>query len=143
MTRRIVRFSMMVALASIIGSPLLIHAQESDAKAAQTSTEAWLSLIDNESYAASWDAAATGFRNAITREKWQAAVQGARAGFGPMKSRTLKSATSTTTLPGAPDGEYLVFQFNTSFEKKAAALETVTAIREKDGTWHVGGYLIK
>jgi hypothetical protein len=38
------------------------------------------------------------------------------------------------TLPGAPDGEYVVFQFNTSFEQKSAAVETVTAIREKDGT---------
>jgi len=50
---------------------------------------------------------------------------------------------STTTLPGAPDGEYVVFQFNASFDQKAAAVETVTAIREKDGTWHVGGYFIK
>ena len=32
---------------------------------------------------------------------------------------------------------------NASFEQKAAAVETVTAIREKDGTWHVGGYFIK
>jgi hypothetical protein len=45
--------------------------------------------------------------------------------------------------PGAPDGEYVVFQFNTSLEQKSAAVETVTAIREKDGTWHVGGYFIK
>jgi hypothetical protein len=42
-----------------------------------------------------------------------------------------------------PDGEYVVFQFNTSFEQKAAAVETVTAMREKDGTWHVAGYFIK
>ncbi len=60
-----------------------------------------------------------------------------------MKLRTLKSATSTATLPGAPDGAYVVFQFTTSFEQKSAAVETVTAIREKDGTWHVGGYFVK
>jgi hypothetical protein len=45
-----------------------------------------------------------------------------------MKSRMLQNATSTTTLPGAPDGEYVVFQFNASFEYKSAAVETVTAI---------------
>jgi hypothetical protein len=106
------------------------------------SVEAWLSLIDNENYQASWDTAATLFRNAITQEKWQSAAQTARAPLGRLKSRTLKSATSTTTLPGAPDGEYVVFQFNASFDQKAAAVETVTAIREKDGTWHVGGYFI-
>lgn len=67
----------------------------------------------------------------------------ARAPFGNRRVRTLKSATFATTFPGAPDGEYVVFQFDTSFEQKAAAIETVTAIREKDGTWHVGGYYIR
>lgn len=142
MTRRVVRFSLLVALASMLGSGS-IHAQESSTKAAQTSVDAWLSLIDNESYAASWETAASLFRNAITLEKWQAAAQAVRVPLGQMTSRTLKSTTATTTLPGAPDGEYVVFQFNTSFERKSAALETVTAIREQDGTWHVGGYFIK
>jgi hypothetical protein len=41
----------------------VIHAQEPGTKAAQMSVEAWLSLIDNQSYAASWDAAASIFRN--------------------------------------------------------------------------------
>jgi hypothetical protein len=72
-----------------------------------------------------------------------AAAQIARDPLGALKARTLKRTTSTATLPGAPDGEYVVFQFNTSFERKQAALETVTTIREKDGTWRVGGYFIK
>ena len=54
-----------------------------------------------------------------------------RAPLGAMKSRTPKSATSTTTLPGAPGGEYVVFQFTTSFEQKPAAVETVTAVGKR------------
>ena len=142
MKRRVLQLLMLVALTSMLGSGF-IHVQEADTKAAQTSVEAWLSLIDNQSYAASWDAAASLFRSAVTQEQWQAAVQKARAPLGQMKSRALKSVMATTTLPGAPDGEYVVFQFNTSLEQKSAAVETVTAIREKDGTWHVGGYFIK
>ena len=142
MKSRVVRFSMLIALASILGSGSIL-AQESSTKAAQTATEAWLSLIDNQNYAASWDAAARFFRTRVTQAQWQTAAQAARAPFGQLRSRTLKSATSTTTLPGAPDGEYVVFQFTTSFDQKAAAVETVTAVRESDGTWHVGGYFIK
>jgi hypothetical protein len=142
MSRQVVRFSVLVALAAILGAGF-IQAQESTTKAAQTSVETWLSLVDKQDYAASWDTAATLFRNAITQEKWQAAAQAARTPLGRMKSRTLQKATPTTTLPGAPDGEYVVFQFNASFEHQSAAVETVTAIREKDGTWHVGGYFIK
>ena len=142
MKRTIVQCLLMIVLASIPGLRA-IRAQESDTRSAQASVEAWLSLIDRQSYAASWDEAAGLFKNAITQEQWKTAVQTARTPFGQLKSRALKSATSATTLPGAPDGEYVVFQFNTSFEQKAAAVETVTTIREKDGQWRVGGYFVR
>ena len=74
MKSRVVRFSMLVALASILGSGSIL-AQESSTKAAQTATEAWLSLIDNQNYAASWDAAASFFRTRVTQEQWQTAAQ--------------------------------------------------------------------
>ncbi|RPI50795.1 MAG: DUF4019 domain-containing protein [Acidobacteria bacterium] len=44
---------------------------------------------------------------------------------------------------GEVDGEYVVFQFGTSFEHKAAAIETVTAVKDSDGAWRVGGYFVK
>jgi hypothetical protein len=142
MKRNAVEFSTLLGMVLMLGFSC-VRAQESGTKAAQTSTQAWLSLVDKQDYASSWETAAGLFKNAITREKWQDSVKAARAPFGSMKARTLKSATATSTLPGAPDGEYVVFQFDTSFEQKSAAVETVTAIREKDGTWHVGGYYIK
>ena len=143
MPRHVVRFSLLTALALMLGFGSAAQAQDSSTKAAQSAAEEWLLLIDGQNYAASWDTAAVMFRNAINQEKWRAAVQAARTPFGQMKSRTLQSATSATTLPGAPDGEYLVLRYTTSFENKAAALETVTAMREKDGTWHVAGYFVK
>jgi hypothetical protein len=139
MKRRLVTFLVLI----IVGAALGARAQEPDTKAARASADTWLALIDTESYPASWDAAATGFKNAITSERWQAAVRAARNPLGQLKSRTLKSATTTTTLPGAPDGEYVVFQFNTAFEQKSAAVETVTTVKEKDGSWRVAGYFIK
>jgi hypothetical protein len=142
MKYRVVGLLIVVALASVLWSGS-VRTQEPNTKAAQTAVEAWLSLIDNQKYAESWDTTATLFRNAVTSEKWQAAVQMARAQFGQLKSRVVKSATPATQLPGVPVGEYVVFQFDTTFEQKPTAVETVTAIREKDGTWHVGGYFIK
>jgi hypothetical protein len=142
MKRRVFRLPVLVAFALLFSSGS-IRAQASGAKAAQTSTEAWLALIDSQNYAASWDTAASGFRSRITEEQWQTAAKAARAPLGRLKSRTLKTATSTRTLPGAPEGEYVVFQFAASFEQKSVAVETVTAVREADGTWHVAGYFIK
>lgn len=66
-----------------------------------------------------------------------------RSPLGQLNSRETESSTYALTLPGAPDGEYVDFQFNTSFGNKASAVETVTAMKDDDDTWRVAGYYIK
>jgi len=111
--------------------------------AAAAAANAWLTLVDAGNYADSWSTAATLFREAVAQEQWQLQVARARAPLGALQSRQLASATLTHTLPGAPDGEYVVIRFATSFAHKAAAVETVTPMKDKDGTWRVSGYYIK
>jgi len=48
-----------------------------------------------------------------------------------------------TSMPGAPDGEYVVIQFESSFANKESAVETVTPMKGEDGVWRVSGYYIK
>jgi Protein of unknown function (DUF4019) len=111
--------------------------------AAESAALAWLGLIDAGNYAASWSSAASLFRQRVSESQWQSAAAGARASFGALKSRTLQSATPKSALPGAPDGQYVVLQFASSFEHKASATETVTPVMDTDGRWHVSGYFIK
>ena len=66
-----------------------------------------------------------------------------RGSLGGLKSRRLVSAKYTRSLHGAPDGEYVVIQFATSFEKRAEATETVTPMKDRDGRWRVSGYFIR
>jgi hypothetical protein len=112
-------------------------------KQAQSAATSWLALTDADRYGPSWDEASSLFKAAISKADWERALKGARAPLGTLKARKLRAATFTRTLPGAPDGEYVVIQFDTQFENKAAAVETVTSMREKDGSWRVGGYFIK
>jgi hypothetical protein len=70
-------------------------------------------------------------------------MKSTRAPLGAVRTRKLKSATYTKTLPGAPDGEYVVIQYDTSFENKKSAVETITPMLDKDGKWRVSGYFIK
>jgi len=53
------------------------------------------------------------------------------------------SAKYKTTMPGGPDGEYVVIQFETKFENKEKAIETITPMKGEDGKWHVSGYFVK
>jgi hypothetical protein len=111
--------------------------------AARTAAETWLSLVDDGKYAQSWREAATLFKNAIDGPSWEKALNAARAPLGALRSRTPRTSKYATSLPGAPDGEYVVVVFETSFEKKQHALETVTPMKEADGRWRVSGYFIK
>jgi hypothetical protein len=70
-------------------------------------------------------------------------MQQVRKPLGPLVSRKVKSAQELTSLPGAPDGHYIVMQFETSFANKKSAIETVTFMQEKDGKWKAAGYYIK
>ena len=105
--------------------------------------EAWLKLVDDGQYEKSWDEAAKLFKGALTREKWAEAGRAARSPLGKLVSRKLASARYTETLPGAPDGKYVVIQFAASFENKKDAVETVTPMLDPDGVWRVSGYFIK
>jgi hypothetical protein len=103
----------------------------------------WLALIDEGKYGESWETAAVYFKNAITKEKWGQMLTAVREPLGKLVSRELKSKTYKKSLPGAPDGEYVVIQFTTSFENKKSGIETVTPMLDRDGKWRVSGYYIK
>lgn len=103
----------------------------------------WLSLVDHGKYAESHAEAASYFKGALTADKWATTIKGVREPLGPVISRKVKKSTAAAALPGAPDGKYLVIVYETSFEKKAQAQETVTPMLDADGKWRVAGYYIK
>ncbi len=103
----------------------------------------WLGVVDQGKYAASWDTAAAFFKKAVTKDKWKGAVAAVRKPLGKMLKRELLGAKPMTDLPNAPKGKYVVIQFKTSYKNKKDAIETVTPMKEKDGSWKVSGYFIK
>jgi Protein of unknown function (DUF4019) len=121
----------------------IIHADESAEKSAQKAALSWLALVDSGKYPESWNEAAQIFKERVTMQQWEAALKSVRSPLGQLESRKLKSAQFTRELPGAPDGEYVVIQYDTAFEKKKSALETLTPMKDKDGQWRVSGYFIK
>ena len=62
--------------------------------------------------------------------------------MGSAGARKTRLVQYTRNLPNVPEGEYVVIQYETVFENRAA-IETVTPVKEKDGNWRVAGYFIK
>ena len=82
-------------------------------KTAITAAKKWLSLTDSGNYKRSWMDSAGYFRNAITEERWFQTLTAVRTPLGKLISREVKSAVYESSLPGVPDGEYVVIQFET------------------------------
>src|SRR5580658_1061506 len=101
---------------------LSTQAQQKPEQLAQESAASWLALVDAGNYAESWQEAAHLFRNAVSQEQWAKMAKATREPLGKLQSRKLKSVTHTKTLPGAPDGEYVVIRYDSSFEHKQAAV---------------------
>jgi hypothetical protein len=115
-------------------------------KAERLATESanhWLTLVDGGNYASSWNTAAPLFKNSVLKNQWVQMLQATRAPLGKVLSRNIKSAIYKTSLPGAPDGQYVVIQFESSFEHKKSVIETVTPSLGDDGQWRVSGYFVR
>ncbi|MEW6713643.1 MAG: DUF4019 domain-containing protein [Nitrospirota bacterium] len=140
MIRRILYLAILGLLMSVSN---VIADDSAKETAAVTAAEKWLASIDAGKYAESWKEAAEFFRNAVKPEQWEQSLNAVRKPLGKLISRKVQTKTYETSLPGAPDGEYVVIQFETSFENKKAAIETVTPMLDKDGKWRVSGYYVK
>ena len=130
----------MKAIVLLIFAAVLFAAPLNDQAA--SSGEAWLGLIDNGKYADSWREASSYFRSRVPEKAWVSMVQGVRAPLGALVSRSQPSVTFAKTLPGAPDGNYALMQFQTSFQNKANAVETLTVMADGE-KWRAAGYFIR
>ncbi len=137
------KLGFVILLVSILAFSQGVNADRSAEEAAVAASQSWVALVDEGKYSLSWEEAAEYFRMAVTVEQWLRSMRAFREPLGRVVSRKLKSRHYTNRLPGAPDGEYVVVQYETSFENKKSAIETITPMLDKDGKWRVSGYYIK
>jgi hypothetical protein len=136
--------AVLCCLALTIGAPpgWAIDRAEA-AKEATAAAEQWLALVDAGKFNGSWLEASTYFRNVTTKQQWKQQVSVWRSALGSVVSRKLRTVQYLTTMPGAPDGEYVMIQYDTSFTHKKSAAEIVVPMMDADGRWRVSEYSIR
>jgi hypothetical protein len=137
-------YSIWVIVFLLISLPAAFANEQSEKEnEAIKSAEAFLSLVDSGEYEKSWDEASLFFKSQTTQKQWTEKLSALRPFFGSTIHRTVKHTKYLISVPGAPDGEYVIVVFQSSFEKKKSASETVTPMLDKDGKWRITGYFIK
>lgn len=138
---RILTVACICTVAAMLAAP--VRAADKPEDLAQKAAESWLKLTDAGDGGASWDQAAKLFKSAVTKEQWTRTLAGVRPPLGKVVSRKVTSRQYRENMPGAPDGKYVILQYETAFENKASAVETVTPMLDPDGVWRVSGYFIR
>ena len=129
------------ALALGVLAPTLA-AQDPRGVEAQSAARVWLLVTDRGDAAASWAAADSKFRDAMSVERWTAALQKIRGPLGPLVQRSVLSTRFAKSLSGFPPGDYAMVVFRASFSQRTGVQETVTLDRDPGGIWRVVGYAI-
>ena len=130
-------------LALLLGGGAASLAQDEAKAEARSSAEAWLALLDEQQYAETWRRAGGMLKGAVNQDEWAKKLSVTLGPLGKVKSRSVRSTEYSTTLPGAPDGEYVVVIFDSVFKNKQTAVETVPLVTEDAGAWRVSGYWIR
>ena len=131
-----------ILVITLLFATLGIAQDRSKIKAAEAAAESWLKFVDSGDYSQSWVEASPFLKSHVTEKEWEQKVKAARGPLGALFSRTLKSV-QLKTLPGAPDSQYVVIQYDSSFANKKSAVETVAPMLDKDGQWRVSEYFIR
>jgi len=111
--------------------------------AGKSVAENWLSIVDSGKYAASYNNTSAYLRNSVTLIQWEQSMKRIRQPLGRVLTRRMLTKIFKTSLPNKPNGEYVIIQFATSFDKKRRAMETVITMQDKDKAWRVSDYQIK
>jgi uncharacterized protein DUF4019 len=107
---------------------------------AKVAAAAWLELVDNLEYEKCWSEASSLLRSQVTRSDWEELLRSTRGPLGALVKRELESSEFLETLPELPDGEYVIFMFNSSFEDMESTAEILAVAKESDTSWRVIGY---
>src|SRR5262245_21553180 len=127
-----------------------MNTNEAAEQAAVGAAEEWLALLDAGDFDDSWGRTASLFKSGISRkdlfrdgvskERWQSSLRTLRDSVGKAVLRRLKSTRYTEDLPWEPEGEYVVIEYETTFDRQMLRTETLTLMKESDGEWRVSGY---
>ncbi len=99
-----------------------------------------LRRIDQGQYEESWSKGDALLQKITSKEEWVSLLKEMRQPFGKVNQRALKRETPAYDPKGLPEGEYMIIEYLTSFDKGAQREERLTLRRGSEGRWRVLTY---
>lgn len=135
--RKLFFVALTLVLALSLSSEPTFSAGTKDKENALKFVQDWLALVDSGNYLQTWNDLSDLFKSALTKDQWIKDLNSYRKSFGKLTKRKQQYITESSD-PSI--GDYLIFQYQSSFEKKQTVNEAVSVIKGRDGNWKILGY---
>lgn len=133
-----------VACSPLLAAPISAQSGGEHAAAkqqARAAAEAWLTLVDDDKFAASWDSAAALFRERVERDEWVQRGRQLRDTVQAPSTRTLATTQYRDSLQQASgSGPFVILKYRSSFG--TGRFEELVLTVRQDTTWKVTGYQV-
>ena len=110
-------------------------------EAARNTAEQWLAKADAGDHAGNWAMTTPEFQVQIRKEDWVARQETFYQQLGRPTRRELLAAKYTASVPGTPEGEYVLIQYRRDARAGGPVLETLTMKRSGE-KWQTAGYWV-
>ncbi len=112
-----------------------------DIAAARQVAEAWIQLLDQGRFDEAYQQLGPTARRQISQAQWRQELKATREKSGKLDSRIFQYPNFTTTLRGAPAGNYVVLNYLCTFASHRSSPETIVMAKGAAG-WHVAGFSV-
>ncbi len=142
MMKRLHRIAGIVTLflagTALMAMPLLAQEAADRTDEAREAAEEWLALFDDGDIEATWEEASSYFQQQVDQEDWVRQAEAGKQQTGELDGRTFADINFADELPQAPEGEYMILNYNTQYAQ-VDVVETVI-LRLEDDVWRVIGF---
>jgi hypothetical protein len=100
----------------------------------------YVTELDQGRYAQSWEKGGFLFRQTVSQDDWVKALKLIRQPLGKAMSRKLQERRMIKDPYNLLKGQFMVVEYDTSFEKAPEGRELLILRSGSDGVWHVASY---
>lgn len=109
----------------LAGLAISVSAESLSQAEAENQARGFLQLLDQGLQDQAWFAMTPAFQALNDRTRWESRQQVIRTSYGSLTFRQLRRVSYRQTFSLSPDGEYIMVQFQSSYQRKAETVETV------------------
>jgi hypothetical protein len=106
-------------------------------------SSSWLSKLDSGFYQQCYDETSQLLKNGIDKNQWLNNMVTYRKPLGIAEKRKEVNAFYESEIQNIGKGDFVIIQYASVYQQKLVVIETMTLIKEDDGSWKVFGYSLK